>query len=245
MFAFSALQAAQPSKTSGEQEKPLTPEKGDAGEVNVPEMPVYEQMDRTASQEQQVQNYLNGIDSRMQRLINEYNSALAVVRKQQEKALKDSENSMVFNRDFAMELMQFQDVTELLFGENSNYGNAITSGGKLLEQNSVFRQRDLPAVQQHLETIFGGDFSMGASKPTEKPKEGFNYEKWKSVSDKLQDCVYIPGEKKELGNGIDRYGSETIVLYNPEQLPYYLPVNPSCSFPTKKEEKTARLSRRK
>lgn len=36
-----------------------------------------------------------------------------------------------------------------------------------------------------LETIFGGDFSMGASKPTEKPKKGFNYEKWKSVSDKL------------------------------------------------------------
>jgi len=151
--AYKQAKAAQPPKTSGEQEKPLTPEKGDAGEVNVPEMPVYEQMERTASQEQQVQNYLNGIDSRMQRLLDEYLSALAVVRKQQEKALKDSENSMVFNRDFAMELMQFQDVTELLFGENSNYGKAITNGGKLLEQNSVFLQKDLPAMQQHLDKV--------------------------------------------------------------------------------------------
>jgi hypothetical protein len=75
-----------------------------------------------------------------------------------------------------------------------------------------------------LDNVFGGDFSLGASKPTEKPKEGFNYEKWKSVSDKLQDCIYIPGEKEELGNGIDRYGSEKIVLYNPERPPYYLPV---------------------
>ena len=151
--AYKQAKAAQPPKTSGEPAKPLTPEKGDAGEVNVPEMPVYEQMERTASQEQPVQNYLNRIDSRMQRLLDEYNSTLAVVRKQKEKALKDRGNSMVFNRDFAMELMQFQDVTELLFGENGNYGKAITNGGKLLEQNSAFLQKDLPAMQQHMDKV--------------------------------------------------------------------------------------------
>ncbi|MHC1775402.1 MAG: hypothetical protein AB9834_08325 [Lentimicrobium sp.] len=75
-----------------------------------------------------------------------------------------------------------------------------------------------------LGNIFGGNYSPGASKPTENPKEGFNYEKWKSASDKLKDCIYIPGEKEELGNGIDRYGSEKIVVYNPERPPYYLPV---------------------
>lgn len=151
--AYKQAKAAQPPKTSGEQQKPLTPEKGDAGEVNVPEMPVYEQMERTASQEKHVQNYLNRIDSRMQRLLDEYNSALAVVKKQQERALKDPDNSMVFKRDFAMELMQFQDVTELLFGENSNYGNAITNGGKLLEQNSAYLEKDLPAMQQHMDKV--------------------------------------------------------------------------------------------
>ncbi|MDO9253971.1 MAG: hypothetical protein Q7U54_00560 [Bacteroidales bacterium] len=75
-----------------------------------------------------------------------------------------------------------------------------------------------------LEHVFGPNYSMGASKPTEKPKEGFNYEKWKSVSDKLHDIIYLPGQKEELGNGIDRYSSEKIVVYNPERPPYYLPV---------------------
>jgi len=75
-----------------------------------------------------------------------------------------------------------------------------------------------------LEHTFGPNYSLGASKPTEKPKEGFNYEKWKSVSDKLHDIVYLPGQKEEPGNGIDRYSSEQIVVYNPERPPYYLPV---------------------
>jgi len=75
-----------------------------------------------------------------------------------------------------------------------------------------------------LDRAFGGNYSLGASKPTTKPKEGFNYEKWKSVSDKLHDIIYLPGQKEELGNGIDRYSSEKIVVYNPQRPPYYLPV---------------------
>lgn len=75
-----------------------------------------------------------------------------------------------------------------------------------------------------LDNVFGGNFSLGASKPTDPPKAGFNYEKWKSVNDKLLDCIYLPGEKEELGNGIDRYISEIVVIYNPDRPPYYLPV---------------------
>jgi hypothetical protein len=75
-----------------------------------------------------------------------------------------------------------------------------------------------------LNNVFGGNYSFGASKPTDPPKAGFNYEKWKSVSDKLHDIIYLPGQKEELGNGIDRYESELIVVYNPERPPYYLPV---------------------
>jgi len=76
----------------------------------------------------------------------------------------------------------------------------------------------------HLNSFAGGSYSQGASKPTEKPKEGFEYEKWKSVDEKLRECFNIPGQKEELGNGIDRYNSELIVVYNPERPPYYLPV---------------------
>lgn len=75
-----------------------------------------------------------------------------------------------------------------------------------------------------LNNVFGSNYSDGAVKPKEKPKEGFNYEKWKNVSDKLHDIIYLPGQKEELGNGIDRYISEIIVVYNPERPPYYLPV---------------------
>ena len=75
-----------------------------------------------------------------------------------------------------------------------------------------------------LENVFGPNYSLGASKPSEKPKEGFNFEKWKSVSDKLHDIIYLPGQKEELRPGIDRYNSEIIVMYNPERPPYYLPV---------------------
>jgi hypothetical protein len=69
-----------------------------------------------------------------------------------------------------------------------------------------------------------GSLSYDTPKPTEKPKEGFNYEKWKSAGAKIKGCFFIPGPKEELGNGIDRYGSELIIVYNPNQPPYYLPV---------------------
>ncbi len=79
-------------------------------------------------------------------------------------------------------------------------------------------------VVNSLANAFGANYSVGDSKPDEKPKEGFSYEKWKSVNDKLHDIIYIPGDKEVLGNGIDRYGSELIVVYNPERPLYYLPV---------------------
>ena len=73
-------------------------------------------------------------------------------------------------------------------------------------------------------SFIGGSFGLDASKPSEKPKDGFNFEKWKSVNDKLKECFRFPGAREELGNGIDRYSSELIVVYNPERPPYFLPV---------------------
>jgi len=75
-----------------------------------------------------------------------------------------------------------------------------------------------------LKGFVGSNYGLGASKPTEAPKPGFNFEKWKSANDKLSDCFYLVGEKEALGNGIDRYISEVIVVYNPDRPPYYLPV---------------------
>jgi len=76
----------------------------------------------------------------------------------------------------------------------------------------------------HLGSLIGSSYNLGAQKPSEPPKAGFDYEKWRSVNEKLSECFYIPGQKEEVGNGIDRYSSELVVIYNPERPPYYLPV---------------------
>ena len=69
-----------------------------------------------------------------------------------------------------------------------------------------------------------GSYAYGTAKPSETPREGFNYEKWVNAGAKVLGCFSIPGPKEELGNGVDRYGSELIVIYNPERPYYYLPV---------------------
>lgn len=70
----------------------------------------------------------------------------------------------------------------------------------------------------------GSNYGLNGSRPSDPPKPGFNFEKWKSVNDRMKECFYIVGEKEELGNGVDRYSSEVIVVYNPDRPPYYVPV---------------------
>lgn len=76
----------------------------------------------------------------------------------------------------------------------------------------------------NLNYFASSSYSSGTSKPTEKPKDGFNYEKWESIGAKLKECFYIPGAREELRPGVDRYSSELVIVYNPERPPYYLPV---------------------
>ena len=149
--AYKQAKAAQPPKPDGEKGKTLTNEKGDAGEVEVPEMPVFEEKERNAAQKELIMNYMSRLDARTQQLLDEYQSTLSVVRKQAERATKDPDNSIVFRRDFAKELMQIEDITDVLFGKNSIYGQSIANGAKRLEQNSKFIEKDLPALQQHMD----------------------------------------------------------------------------------------------
>ena len=151
---YKQAKAAQPPKPEGDQGKTLAQEKGDAGEVEVPEMPVFEEKEKTAQQKEQVTGYMARLDSRTQQLIDEYTAAVSVVRKQAERAAKDPDNAIVFRRDFAKELMQIEDVIDLLFGRNSNFAKAVDAGSKRLEQNGKFIEKDLPAIQQHGDKSF-------------------------------------------------------------------------------------------
>lgn len=149
--AYKQAKASQPPKPDAGQGEPLTKEKGDAGEVEVPEMPVFEEKEKTAGQKELVADYMARLDARTQQLIDECQSTLSVVRKQAEHAMKDPDNAIVFRRDYAKELMQIEDIIDLLFGNSSIYGRSVANGAKRLEQNSQFIEKDLPALQQHMD----------------------------------------------------------------------------------------------
>ncbi len=153
---FGAMKQAQETKSDSQnkenQSKPLADE-GSAQGLEVPELPVSENKGKLVSQKQPIGDYLSHLDARTQQLTSELLSVLERIKKQQARAFKDPDNAIVFNRDFSKEIMQFNDVTELLFSENSLYGQALKQGNKLLENNSRNLEKQLPAHTQNLEEI--------------------------------------------------------------------------------------------
>ena len=203
--AYQKAKASQPPKPEGSADSPLAKEKGDAGEVSIPEMPVFEQKERTIANKEAVQNYVTGVDARLQQLMQEYNSTLAVVRRQAEQAMKDPDNAIVFRRDFAKELMMFEDVTQLLFGENSNFGQSVKNGSVLLEQNSKYIEKDLPALMQHQEKMLRLQEQLiklleevaacGGNEFCEKQVEAkIDQNKYESEQEAYQVCLLSKGE---------------------------------------------------
>lgn len=151
MRALKQAKEAQPPKTDANSNKPNPFEKGSEGELDIPELPVTENPAQMEQQKEPLQNYIAMLGSRTQQLFADLQSAQAVIRKQQLHAIKNPDNSVVFNRDYAKEIMQFGEITDLLFGQNSNYGQALKSGSKLLENNSNTMLKDLPALQQQMD----------------------------------------------------------------------------------------------
>ena len=152
VIAMKQAQAAKPpSQNQGSQPRPLVDEKGDTGGLDIPDLPVYEDVGRMAGQEPSFSRYFAQLGARKQQLLSDLLSASERIRNQQLHASKDPDNAMVFQRDFSKELMQFSDVTMLLFGENSNYGRAVQEGSKLLENNAKILEQHLPTITQYQE----------------------------------------------------------------------------------------------
>lgn len=149
--ALKQAKEAQPPKPEGNSNKPVPFEKGDEGEVDIPDLPVSENLAHMEQQKEPLENHISYLESRTQQLVADLLSAQAVIRKQQEHAIKNPDNSVVFNRDYAKEIMQFGEITDLLFGPNSNYGQALKSGTKMLENSSNTILKDLPALQLQMD----------------------------------------------------------------------------------------------
>lgn len=151
MRALKQVKQSQPPKSEGNGNQSVPFEKGSEGEVDIPDLPVSENLAHMEQQKEPLENHISYLESRTQQLVADLLSAQAVIRKQQEHAIKNPDNSVVFNRDYAKEIMQFGEITDLLFGPNSNYGQALKSGTKLLENSSNTILKDLPALQLQMD----------------------------------------------------------------------------------------------
>jgi len=134
-------QAGSENQAPGE---PLSEEREDSGNLQVPDLPVYEEPQKMAPQEPVLRNYVSRLNSRLGRVMRELEALSGHIRKQQERAMQDPENALVYRRDFSKEMMLFEDIGLLLWGENGNYGRAVRqastfseNAGKIMEQNAT------------------------------------------------------------------------------------------------------------
>jgi len=133
---FGAMKQAEAAESNNNKNpEPLTDKKENNESVSIPELPVYQQIGKTAAQEQSIAQYMSKLDSRTQQLISELNSIVEIIKQQQSRALKTPDNGVVFSRDFAKEIMMYDDATVLLFGENSYFAKISNNRNKLIEQD--------------------------------------------------------------------------------------------------------------
>ena len=125
-------------------DSPISDEKEHAGQMNVPQIPVYEQAQKMAPQEQVLQSFVVRVQSQLDRVVKKMEATSALIRAQQERAMQNPDNSLVYRRDFAREIMMLEDIDLLLWGEPGNYGRALRESSKaidnmqkLLDQNSA------------------------------------------------------------------------------------------------------------
>lgn len=72
---------------------------------------------------------------------------------------------------------------------------------------------------------FGNGQSYAVNKPYKDDcKPGFDFEKWKTATLKMREVFHTPGKKESTIPGIDIYGGDKIIFYNPARPAYWLPV---------------------
>jgi tetratricopeptide (TPR) repeat protein len=149
--AYKQAQAAQPGSQSDNQDQSVSKEKGEAGELEIPELPVTEQKGQMAQAGQTLTDYSNRLSSRLKGLIEEYQSLSRIVGQQAAKAKQNPDGSIVFSRDFSKELFMLQDISELLWGRNSNWARKVDESTKLYRKISENAEKDMPAANQMME----------------------------------------------------------------------------------------------
>lgn len=130
---FAAYRQAKAASDAGSDnsqgDQPSAPdEKSNTGGVELPDLSVSGEPEAMMHMKVPIERFMTGIDRRISRLTNELLSVSSTVSAQAARAHSNPDGAIVFNRDFANEIMMFDDMTLLLFGPDSNFGMALTEG---------------------------------------------------------------------------------------------------------------------
>lgn len=154
LSAMKQAQAAKsPSQSQSSQPRPLTNEKGNVQGLNIPDLPVHEDVGKMVEQKRPFERYHTQLTGRKSELMSQLHAVMERMRIQQMRATEDPGNAVVFQRDFSKEIMHINDIAELLLGENSNYGRALQQGSELLKDNAERMEQHLPTITQMMEQL--------------------------------------------------------------------------------------------
>ena len=148
IMAYQKAKEAQTESRSQEQDKPLSSEKGQTEDFSVPDLPAYENKATMEKAGPFLKEYYEKLSPGIRKLYEKYNSLLRTVSQQNIRAQQYPDNSIVFSRDFSKEIFMFQEVAVLLFGEYSNYGQALKNGAEAAGNSSDIILKDVPGLNQ-------------------------------------------------------------------------------------------------
>lgn len=150
-----AYRQAQESASSQNQsaDNPISEEKESSGTYNAPSIPVYQEPHKMAPQETILRNHLTKVNSRLDRIMREIDVLTDRIMQQQQRAMQNPDNALVYNRDFAKEMMMLEDIELLLWGKNSNYGKAVSQSSSSMENSVTAMEQNGDAMLALLERV--------------------------------------------------------------------------------------------
>ena len=153
-----ARQAAADSGNSGNQSsQPISDQKETGGNFKVPQPPIPGKPVQAPDAKTAIEQMVSRIDQRSSSLQQQLIEVSARIRSLYERSVSDP-NALVLNITFDKQLFLFQDISELLLGENSQLGQALKTTQKEVEAGAQAAANAVP------------DFMLAAQKNEEHVK---------------------------------------------------------------------------
>ncbi len=145
-------QAQQNANTENQtNDEPISDEKDNQVSNEAVRLPVYEQPKKMAPQEPALRNYLEKVNSKLSSVTKQMNALVQQIQKQQERAMQNPDNALVYRRDFSKEMMMLEDIELLLWGENSNYGQAVRQSTAQIDNSAAIMEQNSNVMLSYLE----------------------------------------------------------------------------------------------